>query len=321
MATIELTNTTSEPVYVGEAYITIPPGGVCSFTRCLPDFECMVGLLALIEAGTLTVDITPTAGELESRSIVDLAEVTRSWGFETVNTGVAYIGGFYEFGSTDNDFSPSITFGHINRTIAAHFFIVVGAVPVDDVSITVTGTSITDQAVRTAADSQVIVIPSGTAVNTYFETSKKWNGQISVETTGGTAVACNYGFTKYHDFNNQDFQVLGLEATWASEATGTTSDLALLHRKAEGWTFNGGAEPDPPIAIARRSTDHGVENGHRDNTQGAWKRVSLAVDIAGADSEGIIIEVISGNAGVGNQSFRILNFEVTLRKLTPGSLS
>jgi hypothetical protein len=319
MATIHVTNVTSEPVYVSEAYITIPPGGTCSFERCLPDFECMTGLLASIEAGDLTVEIEATTGEVTARNLVDLAEVTRSWSFETVNTGAAYIGGFYEFGATDNDFSPSILFGDVDRAHGSHFFVVTGAVPVDEVTITVTGTSINDDGVRVAADADTIVIPAGTPVNSYFEV-KKYNGQVTVETTAGTAITCNYGWAKYHDFNNQDFEVIGLEAIWASEATDDASDLALLHHKAEGWTFNGGAEPDPPTAIARRSTDLDPEDEHIDNTIGAWKRTNLATEVAGSASEGIIVEIVSGQAGVGNQSFRNLNFEVSLRKLPPGNV-
>jgi hypothetical protein len=240
-----------------------------------------------------------------------ITESVRSWAFETANTGIDYVGGFYEFGSTDDDFSPSINFGNTNRAIAAHLFVVTGAVPANDVTIRVTGTSITDAGVRTLSDTEDIVIPTGTPVDSYFE-FKKWLGLVSVQTVSGTPITCNYGWAKYHDNNNQDFEVIGLESLWQSESTDTTSDLALLHHKAAGWTFNAGAEPTPPVAIARRSTDYGSDNGHQNGLPGAWKRTNLATVVAGSAAEGIIVEITSASAGVGNQSFRQLNFEVSI---------
>jgi hypothetical protein len=242
-----------------------------------------------------------------------LTSSTKTWSFETNNTGADYIGGFYDFATTDDDFSPSINFGDVNRSVAAHFMIVTGAITVDQVQVTVTGTSITDAGVRTASDTEIIIIPISTAVDTYFETSKKWNGQVSVETTAGTAVTCNYGWCKYHDSGNTDFTLTGLEALWTSESTDTASDLAVLHHKATGWTFNAGSTPTPPTALARRSTDHGVENGHQDGAPGAWKRTNINQAIAGSASEGLILEVTSAQAGVGNQSFRQLNFEISVK--------
>lgn len=241
-----------------------------------------------------------------------VAASTRSWDFETVNTGKSYIGGFYEFSGTDNDFSPSTTLGHVNRAVSAHVLLVIGVVAVGEVQVTVTGTSITDAGVRTTSDSEVIVIPNAAAADSYFETSKKWIGQVTIETTAGTAITCNFGFSKYHDNNNQDFVIAGLEALWQSESTDTASDIALLHHKATGWTFNAAADPTPPTAIARRSIDLGAENGHQNGFPGAWKRSNLSAAIAGSGSEGVIIEVTSGSAGVGNQSFRQLDFELSL---------
>ncbi|MHC4237090.1 MAG: hypothetical protein ACYSSM_02325 [Planctomycetota bacterium] len=267
--------------------------------------------------GTLHALATTTVPGFMSdtdKTILDsmIPEAFKTWSFETVNTGIDYIGGFYDFAGTDSDFAIATTFGQVNRSVAAHFFIVTGEIAAGTVQITVTGTSITDAGVRTPGDSEIITVANLTAANSYFETSKKWNGQTSSLVTSGTPIDCNYGFSKYHDNNNTDFTLLGLEALWSSEANDTTSDLAIIHHKSTGWTYNAGSTPTPPTAIARRSVDHGVENAHSNGFPGAWKRTDLNVLIAGSLSEGIIIEINSEKAGVGSQSFRLLNFEVSL---------
>ena len=245
---------------------------------------------------------------------------SKSWNFETLVVGEEFLGGFYTFGSTDNDFSPSITYGDINASTAAHLFVVLGAATVDEVQITVSGVSITDAGVRTPADTQVITIVSGTGIDSYFETSKKWLGQVTIETTAGTAVTANYGYSKYHDINNQDFQLIGIEVLWTSGASGTSSNIELLHHKATGWTFNSGAVPTPPAPIASRLIDHGVDTGHVAGQPGAWKRVNLNTNIQGSDSEGILFRITSESSGVGNQSFRFLNAEISFELLTAGTI-
>jgi hypothetical protein len=261
-----------------------------------------------------TITVPGFMSPSDKEKIDDLFPISaKSWSFETVNAGIDYIGGFYDFFSGDDDFSPAaINFGHADRAVSAHVFVVIGAVPVGLVQITVTGDSIDDLGNPVLADSEVINVPNSSAVGSYFETSKKFNGVVTFQTTLGTAITCNYGWSKYHDSNNTDFTVRGLEALWSSEANDTTSDLALLHHKATGWTFNAGSTPTPPAAIARRTTDLGANNAHANGFPGAWKRTNLNQAIAGSASEGIIVEITSEKAGVGSQSFRLLNFEVSL---------
>jgi hypothetical protein len=273
------------------------------------------------------VDPTPTApetdpnytGAISSHSIVaifgfptSVAAKKLSWTGET-NSAVEYLAGFYEFSGTDNDFSPVVNFGTANVGKAAHFMIVTGAATVDEVTIRVTGVSQTDAGVRTPGDSEDIVIPNGTPIDTYFETSKKWHEQVSVETIAGTAVTCNYGWCKYHDVQNTDFTISGLEAIYASDSTDSTSDIELLHHKATGWTFNVGADPTTPAAVASRSGDHGASIDHEVGA-GAWKRANLSLPIAGSLSEGFLFRLTSGSTGVGNLSFRNVTIEVTLEQ-------
>jgi hypothetical protein len=272
--------------------------------------------------GQVPADFFDAAGKLTSGELAALLnqlyqEVRHAssggggvtWTAQT-NGAVEYAGGFYQFNSGSNSFSPSITFGAVNVAKAAHFAVVTRALTVDEVRITVTGSSINDNGERVGADSQVIVIPEGTPANSYFETPKKWNGQVTVETTAGTPIQCNYGWTKYHDVNNQDFVVSGLECLWESDSSDSGSDIELIHHKATGWTFNGGGEPSPPIASAR-SIDHGPDIVHEVGP-GAWKRSNLNIEVNGEDSEGILFRVTSGSTGIGSLSFRLLTLQVSL---------
>lgn len=264
----------------------------------------------LIMSGQLTAEV-PISTSLES---------TIGWSFET-STSLDYVGGFYDFASTDNDFSPSVFFGAINASVAAHFMIVTGALTVDEVTITITGDCITDSGVQVGGDSQDIVIPAGTPVNSYFETSKKWNGQVTVETTSGTAVTCNFGWCKYWDHNNRNFDILGLEVLWSSQSNDSTSNVCLIHHKSAGWTFNGGSTPTHPPALADRAADHGLNVAHVDGKQGAWKRDNIFHPVLGGDSEGILWQINSGSTGVGSASFREMDLLLTVFECPLGRCS
>lgn len=242
---------------------------------------------------------------------------SHNWSFQT-NTTTQYVGGFYEFFSGNNDFSPSVNFGTVNSPMSAHIFVVTGAVTVDQVTIRVTGTSIDDNGVRTEADTDDIVIPSGTPADSYFE-AKKFLGQVAIETIAGTAVQCNYGWSKYYDDANTDFKVLGFEALWESDSTDSTSNIELLHHQATGWTYNVGSTPTPPTPLASRATDLDPEDVHEVGP-GAWKRTNIDTLVQGSNAEGILWRITSGTTGVGTLSFRLLNLDVQMRNVSQGSL-
>lgn len=254
------------------------------------------------------------SGQLTYELPSGLGESILSWSFETATTR-DYFGGFYDHGAVPDSFAPAITLGAANQACAAHFFVVTGAVPVADVTITITGTTITDAGVQTAGVAVELVIPAGTPVNSYIETSEKWNDQLTVETTGGAPILCNYGLSKYYDNNNRDYVILGFETIWESQSNDATSDIRLIHHGADGWTFNPAGEATPPY-IYTRANDYGPNVAHVAGRDGAWKRVGLDVEVNGNDSEGIIWEVISGNTGLGSQSFRWLTAQLLVRSLS-----
>ena len=225
------------------------------------------------------------------------------------SSGTFYFGGHYDFAASNNDFSPSTTHGTANASHAAHFFVVLGASTVDELTITVTGTSITDSATRTTSDTDTIVIPSGTSANAYYETDKKWIGQVTIEATAGTAKDCNYGFAKYWDNHNKDFKVVGIEVTWLGGANDASPNIKLRHHSATGWTYNAGSTPTPPTEIAAMATDHSTEDEVVNGENGAWKREDLDTTVQGSVSEGTIMEVVTTQ----NKTFELGNILIRLK--------
>ena len=230
-----------------------------------------------------------TGWQAMASAIGAAAKYHQTWTMPTTNApSPAYLGGYYDFASSDNDFSPSVSWGISLVPACAHFMIVTGAETVDDVTITITGDSISDSTSYVASDTATIVIPSGTPIDTYFETPKKWLGTINIETTAGTAVTCNYGWCKYWDNGNTDFTVVGGEALWMGD-TSATIDIILFHHKDTGWTFNAGSEPEPPSALFKMSDVHGPNVRTSSNNYGNFKRVApVGTLISGSASEGVI---------------------------------
>lgn len=235
----------------------------------------------------------------------------RSWAFKSPSgaSGTFYYAGYYNFAATHDDFSPSVNFGTANASYDAHVFVVLGAQTVDELTIRVTGTSITDAGVRSAGDTEDIVIPSATVVNTYYETSKKWIGQVAIVVVSGTAKNCNYGLAKYWDHHNTDFRIMGVEVTWLGGANDATPNFGIRHHKATGWTYNAGAAPTPPAFVADMNTDHNTEIQVVNGENGAWKHSALNEAVSGSASEGIIIEVVT----TANKTYDLGNILLNIR--------
>jgi hypothetical protein len=227
----------------------------------------------------------------------------KSWTFLSApgGSGSFYAGGFYHDSGSNNNFNPAINFGSADSSYAAHFYIVTSALTAGGFSLAVTvdgvdGMSINDNGVA-GTQGEFITVPAGTAADSYFETSTKYCGQISIEIASGTPPACNYGWAKYWDNNNTNFTVVGFEATWRAGATDTGADIILRHHKTTGWTYGAGG-PTLPTAICSLLADH-TEVGRKlvSGEPGAYKRSNLNTNIAGGGSEGTIIEIQTGAPG------------------------
>lgn len=240
---------------------------------------------------TIVSDVYSILGQHEAK----YSEKTWSFSSPTGSSGTSYYGGYYKLASSDNDFNPLITFGTANAAYGAHLFLVqvAGGGGGTDTVIRITGTSITDNGTRTPADTEDITVDDAGAADTYYETSKKWIGQVSIEKQSGPDLLCNYGFCKYWDNNNNNFIVVGVDVTWLGGANDATPDIKLRHHKTTGWTYNNGAAATPPSELISMATDYNTEIQVVNGEEGAWKRSDLHQQISGGSSEGTIIEVIT----------------------------
>jgi hypothetical protein len=256
--------------------------------------------------GTLT---DSSGGSADGTIVAVSIRSEKFWGFVSPSgsSGTFHWGGFYKHSGTADDFSGGPTFGTANSSYAAHFFVVLGALTVDELTLTVTGTSITDAAVRTTSDTENIVIPDATSANAYYETSKKWIGAVVITVASGTAKTCDFGHAKYWDNGNTDFTVKGLEVTWLGGADDAAPDIALHHHKSAGWTYTGSGAT-PPTSIASMATDHGTESLVKNNEPGAWKRTDLDTAVAGSASEGVMFHVVT----TANKAFEEGTLQLTI---------
>jgi hypothetical protein len=208
-----------------------------------------------------------------------------------ITAGTYFTGGFYIDSGTNSDFSITQTIGTAGDSYAAHAYIVLGAAAVDEITIRVSGTSITDAGVRTTSDTEDIVIPNGTAANAYFETVLKWLGQVDIDLISGTGKVCNWGYAKYWDNGNNDFTIGGFEAIWLGGASGDL-DIELIHHKATGWTY-GASGATYPTALAKMSDIHSTDTGVSTGLEGAFKRTGIAEPVNGSGAEGILFKVVT----------------------------
>lgn len=222
-------------------------------------------------------------------------ESGKSWSFASPSgsSGTFYVGGYYDFASSDNDFNPAVTHGSANVSYAAHAFIVcaAGGSGGTDTVIRVTGTSINDSGTRATSDTEDLTADDAGLIGAYYETSKKWIGQISIELQSGPDLLCNYGFDKYWDNNNNDFRVVGIEVVGRAGANDSSPNISLIHHKATGWTYNSGSTPTPPTAVANMNTDHNTEIQFVNTENFAWKRDNLSETVLGGNGEGTIIQI------------------------------
>jgi len=224
-----------------------------------------------------------------------ISDKTFPIGSVSTNGNENWAGGFYHHATSDNDFSGGPSFGTANVAYGAHFFVVLGAATVDELTLRCTGTSVTSAGGRTASDTEDIVIPSGTAADAYFETPKKWVGTVVITVVSGTAKTCNYGLNKYFDWGNTAFYLKNLECVVEGNANDTSAQFTVYHHKATGWTFNVGAAASPPILYDQNS-HYVTEVGIAKDQPGAWKRTALNDLIDGSGSEGLVCSYTQGAA-------------------------
>ena len=231
------------------------------------------------------------------------------WSFSSPSGdfGTYYIGGFYKHGTTSYTPAGGTSLGSSDAAYGAHAFIVLGASSTDMV-VRVTGTSIDEQGGRVTSDFQDIDT-SGSVLNDYFETSKKWIGQVTISLQSGTGVEINDGLCKYWDNQNSDFRITGIEVTGRAGANDSAPNFEVIRHRPVGWTFVAGNSALPPAVVADMQTDYNTEYQFVNGEEFAWKRIGLSEEVAGSGSEGLIMRVIT----TANKSIETMNWTFSIR--------
>jgi hypothetical protein len=231
---------------------------------------------------------------------------SKSYSFTQANVGagVYFSGGFYEAPAADLDLdqgSLTANFGSTDVAYAAHAFCVSsgnGTVDAGVVGLRVNGTSITDEGVLTALDTEVLSVDiTAEAADSYIETPKKWLGVVEYElyTVSGSPVnfsfSFNYGYAKYEDLANNDFTVTGVEVVGTAAANDTAFNIELLHHQATGWTYSAAAFVAGNGNIAAWTTDMTPRDNLINGQPFAWKRTNLSTFVNGDAAEGILMRI------------------------------
>lgn len=283
----------------GVLYMGVTPGSWSNTAPTLPNAIVNMGRFEKIDAidGRVFVRIIPP--ELPRESSFNPS-------FSSFGTGLRYVTGGYLFGASN--FIPSGTpqpLGIANVAHGMHAFVVIGAASTDMI-VRVTGTSYIDEGgVRTPADTEDIDT-SGGGLNDYFETNKKWIGQINYTLLSGTGININYGFTKYWDNRDKPFIVTQVE--WDGEAgfNDTTPNVQFFHHSANGWTYNVGSTPTPAPPIADMQVDYVTEFQFSNGLKFNYKKTGLSQLIVGDTNEGLITAVTVNNSNsVASSNFDI----------------
>lgn len=232
-----------------------------------------------------------------------------SWSFKSPagGSGQFYLGGFYILPATSYTPAGGTALGSANIAYNAHALIVLGATSTDMV-VRFTGTSVDEAGNRTASDTEDIDT-SGGVTDDYFETSKKWIGQVSVSLLIGTGVVINHGLCKYWDNQNSNFRITGIEVTGVAGANDSAPNFEVLGHEPISWTYGGGLGAIPPSARADMQTDFVTEYEFASNVPFAWKRIGLSVEVEGNSGEGIISRVTTS----ANNAIQSLNWTYSIR--------
>ena len=300
----------------GPLYIS--SGGDPTNTRpTYPDKIVIIGSLAKQDAltGAIQLNISPF--------IRTNVSATASFTSQGIGSGTFYKNGFYDWSATDANLTqaaPSVTYGTVDKTYAAHVGIVPsapGTVDTGQVGLRVNG--IRDQESGSQLDGQTAIITDDITTltaNAMSETVEKFSGQYTLElyVVSGAPTTynldLNYGYSKYEDFFDRDATVIGFQALWQGNANDSGMNIRLLHHKSTGWTYAATGFSPGNGAICDRSIDQSLAGDVVNGEDGAYKCTGLTTFINSNTSEGIITEVTTTSANT-IQTMDIVVFAVS----------
>jgi hypothetical protein len=251
------------------------------------------------QVATFTVN---QRGHLTAAADVAISYPTELDTLPIVDAGAAgsyYIGGFYDLVAASVTLTiggtVTQTFGTALNAKAARAICVVSGASAGATVLTVTGVSIDDNGARNNADSEVLIANcSLVAANAFFQTSKKWLGQITYTLSGGAggnALSFNYGMVRSKSNCNTNFTIVSLVFFALGGATDTGINVELIHHKTTGWAYSAAAFTYPTAnRIIMMSTDYGANTRIASGLYVNWRRSNLSTAIAGAvGGEGYIV--------------------------------
>lgn len=236
--------------------------------------------------------------------------------------GTYYLAGFYESplnAANLTQAAPTVNYGTINVTYAAHAFAVFGGAGsasggAGPVELVVTGTSITDEGVLTPADSEVIAADITLLVlDQYLETSKKWLGEITYtlqNALGSTqtdfSLDFNYGFSRYDDIGNRDFTITKVEAVGLAGANDSNSNFILYKHDFNNWTYHATNFDPGGTVLVDLANSLGAYSDLASDQYFSFKNTDISEFINGSGSEGFVFKIISSSPN----SFQYMDIHV-----------
>lgn len=247
---------------------------------------------------------------------------SKSYSFTSqgIGAGTYDLAGFYKWSTTSatrDNTTPSILYGVVGKTYAAHAGIVPNGpgtvVGTGQVGLRVTGIEDMETGIQMAGQTAIITEDITTlTANVMAETSEKFSGQVTFElyVVSGSptsySLTFNYGYSKYEDFGNNDFTIIGLEAVWLASATDPAFNVKIRHHKATGWTYTASGFIPGDGNIAERLVDQSLAPDVVNNLYGTWKRTNLLTFVEGSGPEGLIIEVVT----TANNTIQTMNLHI-----------
>ena len=308
--------TAGDDIYLSE----ITPGGFEAFHPGVTGFLIHLGYVVRVDAsaGTILATLQPDLSSPEI-PLTKSYSITTQGGF---GSGDFWVSGFYDWDTSDANLtqaSLTVNHGTAANPNSAHVSIVTGGVGTVDtgvVSLVVSGTSIDDTGVRTTSDSETILADITTSsTDAYYETSKKWLGQITYTLTivSGApttyALDFNYGFSAYDDWAQVDLIVEEFEITGIAGANDTGFEAVLYHHDDEDWNYAATGFTPTPHVIVSSVTDLGGDDNLTNNLPFKYKRTGIThvVNTSQGD-EGVIARITTS----ANNAISFANIQIAV---------
>jgi hypothetical protein len=268
-------------------------GGLQNTKPVFPNFAIRMGIVINSDvSGTIFVTYPNAEQTTGSTPVVKSYSIADPGGDD-----VSYLAGFYDAPTTNTTLSlggtTTQTYGTALGAKAAHAFCVAfGAGGTDNV-LTVSGISITDGGVRNDSDSEILIADTDQAsTNQYFETTKKWLGQVTYTLTGAVGFfSFNYGFAKYEDFNNNLFTLISFDILFQSNVNATNQGIEVMHHQPINWTYAITGFVPGSDSLISMADDYGVNTSIFSGEQFPYKRTGLSFPVNGSSDEGVIVRL------------------------------